>query len=270
MPQTCPKCHVVSLQPSRFCSDCGSAMAATVVQGRTVVMPDPPATGLLSSFDVRTIIERAHTSFGREPIAPPGATAVMGGGQREDTFLVIDHSGSMGEELDNGVTKLEGAIRAGVNLALQKFQLDPQDRIGVIAFSSTASLLLALCQLSARKRQIIETVQGIVVDGGTDIKTGLVAASQHFEWALTDVVRRIVLLTDGHGGRPLGTAKDLKSNGVVIDVIGVGQSPSGVDEDLLKQVASIQNQQPMYRFIKDHLTLVQHFTQLANKTTVGR
>ena len=60
-----------------------------------------------------------------------------------------------------------------------------------------------------------------------------------FDWRRNDVVRGIILLTDGHGGHPLRTADDLKSRGVVIDVIGIGPSPSAVDEKLLKKVASV-------------------------------
>lgn len=87
-----------------------------------------------------------------------------------------------------------------------------------------------------------------------------------FDWSRNDVVRRIVLLTDGHGGEPLRTAEDLKSRGVVIDVIGVGSNPSRVDEKLLRKVASVIEGETRYRFIKDQQTLVGHYTQLANKT----
>ena len=83
------------------------------------------------------------------------------------------------------------------------------------------------------------------------------------------MVRRIVLLTDGHGGHPIDTARDLKSKGVVIDVIGVGSAPSGVDEKLLRNVASVVEGEARYRFIKDQQTLVAHYTQLANKTATG-
>lgn len=269
MSQTCPKCGFVSQQPARFCPDCGTAMAATMVQGRTVVLPRARPTGPFSNFDPRTIIDRVRTALGQTAVAP-AFTTVTGDGQHEDTFLVLDHSGSMGEELDDGVTKLEGAIRAGVNLVLQKFQLDPKDRIGVIEFSSTAALRLPLSQLATDKRQIVAAIQQIAVGGGTDINTGFVVARKHYDWARADVVRRLVLLTDGHGGNPVRTSNDLRSKGVVIDVIGVGPSPSEVKENLLRKIASVQNGRPMYRFIKDHRTLVQHFTQLANKTTVVR
>ena len=45
-------------------------------------------------------------------------------------------------------------------------------------------------------------------------------ARDMFDWNRKDIVRRIILLTNGEGGDPLHTAKDLKSRGVVIDIIG--------------------------------------------------
>ena len=77
------------------------------------------------------------------------------------------------------------------------------------------------------------------------------------------------MLTDGHGGDPLRTSEELKAAGVIIDVVGIGPTSSDVNEDLLKQLASVVEGELRYRFIKDHRTLVQHYTQLANKTATG-
>ncbi len=77
------------------------------------------------------------------------------------------------------------------------------------------------------------------------------------------------MLTDGQGGEPLATAERLKSRGVVIDVIGVGKTPSDVNEPLLKKVASNIQGELHYRFIKDHQSLIAHYTQLAHKTKTG-
>ncbi|MGD2111192.1 MAG: VWA domain-containing protein, partial [Phycisphaerae bacterium] len=82
------------------------------------------------------------------------------------------------------------------------------------------------------------------------------------------VVRRIVLLTDGCGGHPIRTAQDLKSRGVVIDVIAVGHSEEEVNVKLLKKIASTVDGELRYRFIKDQQTLVAHITQLGGKTAV--
>ena len=62
------------------------------------------------------------------------------------------------------------------------------------------------------------------------------------------------------------TAAALKSQGVVSDAVDIGLNPYAVNEPLLKEVASVVDGVLRYQFIKDHRTLVRHFTQLANKT----
>ncbi len=106
------------------------------------------------------------------------------------------------------------------------------------------------------------------VSGGTDITAGLEVARDNFEWQRGGVVRRIILLTDGQGGNPLWTADDLKSHGVIIDVIGVGKNPSVVNEKLLRKVASVIQGESRYRFIKNAKGLVEHYTTLSGKTAV--
>ena len=105
--------------------------------------------------------------------------------------------------------------------------------------------------------------------GGTDINEGLKTARDSFDWNRNNVVRRIILLTDGHGGQPLKTSEELKSRGVIIDVIGIGSTPEGVDEKLLRKVASVIEGEVRYRFIADSLTLTRTYTQLANKTATN-
>ena len=123
--------------------------------------------------------------------------------------------------------------------------------------------------IASHKKQMIQEIQDLRPDNGTDINEGLKKARDMFDWTSNDVVRRVVLLTDGEGGDPLDTATNLKGRGVVIDVIGIGDSPKNVNEKLLKQVASTVGGELRYRFIKDQQTLVAHYTQLANKTATN-
>jgi Mg-chelatase subunit ChlD len=188
---------------------------------------------------------------------------------REQTVFVVDKSGSMAEQHDSRFSKMDAAIRANSSLVLHKAQIDPYDEIGIVTFEDFAMPVLNLCPIQTRRRDILQALQSLTPGGGTDINAGLEAARDMFDWNRNDVVRRIVLLTDGHGGYPLQTASDLKGQGVVIDVIGVGDSPANVDEKLLKKVASVVQGELRYRFIKDQQTLVAHYTQLANKTATA-
>ncbi|MBN2560181.1 MAG: VWA domain-containing protein [Phycisphaerae bacterium] len=191
------------------------------------------------------------------------------GGQREHSTHVVDHSGSMGEKFRDLMTKLVATQRACSNMIISKERIDPADEIGLVAFNHAAQVLLPISPLSTHKRQMLEVLQTLTAGGGTDINAGLKAARDLFDWGRQDVVRRVILLTDGHGGEPLATAEDLKGRGVVIDVIGIGPTPNHVNEKLLRKVASFIDGELHYRFIKDQRTLVDHYTRLAGKTKVG-
>ncbi len=270
--QSCPSCRNSNPSSARFCQSCGTPLAATCTQGRTLLMTSgqgPPNGG--SQFDSKAIAERARKAF--------GAGASHGGvspnrtnpsNQREDVMLVCDVSGSMKEEFDHGVAKIEALQRASVNLVLQKARIDPRDRVGVVVFNDRAELRTELTGVGNDKATLIQILQDLEAGGGTDITSGLLMAREYFDWTRSDVVRRIILLTDGEdAGDPIPTADDLKRQGPVIDVIGIGTSASDVNEKLLKRVASTIQGDLRYRFIKDHRTLVSHFTSLATKTSTS-
>jgi len=72
---------------------------------------------------------------------------------------------------------------------------------------------------------------------------------------------RIVLLTDGHSteGDPLTTAAKIKTDGIQLDIIGIGGSPSEVDEKSLRQMASVVDGEIRYWFIRSVGDLVRRF-----------
>jgi Mg-chelatase subunit ChlD len=269
MDQICSRCGTTSSGASRFCRACGTTLGATMTEQRTVVLaPETPVAQTRQGLG-HTVLQWARNTVGAGN--PVEDTSVMEPGfnaQRELTFFVLDISGSMGEEYDSLRTKLQAAQRAVTSMVINSARLDDQDEIGVIAFDHSASIALPLCKIASDKLRIIEAIQSLKIRGGTDINKGLKAAREAFDWDRRGVVRRIILVTDGHGGHPLQTAEDLKKRGVVIDIIGVGDRPANVAEKLLKRVASKIEGETRYRFIKDERTLVSCVTDLANKTAV--
>jgi Mg-chelatase subunit ChlD len=211
------------------------------------------------------VLESAVRSRGAPTrIMEPGPHERLG--QREQTIVVNDASGSMAEEYDDGHKKIDASCRASCNLVLQKLRIDPEDEVGLITFTDRATSLLQPQQLAAHAQEMIKRLQAMQARGGTDIAAGLDLAGQMLDWQRPGLVRRIVLLSDGYGGAPLACATALKQRGVIIDVVGVGATPDLVDEPLLKRVASTVDGQLRYRFITDQQTLIQHYTQLASKT----
>ncbi len=268
MDTTCPHCHTPNASQGRFCSNCGKILAATADSPQTLVMQ--PTQAHQPSVDVQTIIQRTQQAFGNGPVAAPTrVNPATNLGQREHIVFAIDVSGSMASRYDSRMSKLEAAVRANCTMVVEKQQIDPLDEIAIVSFCHKAQTHLTLCSIQTHKRQILTTLQSLRSHGGTDINEALKQAEQLFDWSHSDVVRRIVLLTDGHGGHPQRTAERLKSRGVVIDIVGVGAKPSGVNESMLKQIASVIEGELRYRFIKDQQTLIAHYTQLAGKTATA-
>lgn len=262
--KTCPNCQNQSSDTSCFCQNCGTTLDADIIQGNTIVYQPNSTQPPMSPQQAQTVVQRVQRAFGTNPVQLD-TTQIMTD-QREHTVFVVDVSGSMSCKYDFWNTKLQAAVRANISMILNKAQIDSNDEIGIVSFDHQARIILPICPIHSHKQQMIQTLQRLSIGGGTDINCGLKAARNAFGWHIKGIVRRIVLLTDGHGGEPLHTAQELKSNGVVIDIIGVGKSPSRVNEKLLKKCASVIQGETRYRFIKDQKTLVAHYTQLANKT----
>lgn len=267
----CPFCQRSNPDTARFCQGCGNPMDATSTNGKTRVYSPSGATGVAATaVNMQQVMNRVTNAFGSSPIPQATLTPHAGGKQQhEATALVIDTSGSMGGNFDNGVTKLDAAIRAACNLINNKANIDLRDEVAVISFNDSATLWAPHTSLQHGKPVLLSAVQSLMVSGGTDLNAGLIEAERSFDWRAQATVRRIVMLTDGEGGEPVTTAKRLRDAGVVIDIVGVGPTASDVNEKLLRQLASSIAGELHYRFIRDHESLIAHYTQLANKTRVA-
>ncbi|MDX2199638.1 MAG: VWA domain-containing protein [Phycisphaerae bacterium] len=257
--RTCPRCTLQNAPQARFCRQCGSPLSDVLAQATTIMM-GAPAGQAASRPSFATI--------------PPDLNAHIAAGtgtqQRECTCVVQDVSGSMGERYDDLYTKLVASQRAACAMVIHKTKLDPLDEMAVVSFTDSAQIVCPMISLDTGKPRLIQTIQSLTAGGGTDTNAALKAARDAFDRSRNDAVKRIVFQTDGQGGDPLSTANELKARGVIIDVVGVGESPSAVNEKLLKQVASVIAGETRYRFIKnDSATLIKHYTTLALKTKVG-
>lgn len=184
-----------------------------------------------------------------------------------DTVCVNDKSGSMSER-DCRPSRLEASKRAAQQYIMRRAEASPRDRVALVSFTEYAEVVLPLTNI-CEAATITKALQGLHAGGSTDINKGLEAAERIlFEDRPCDVqddrLRRILLLTDGHGGHPIRTARRLKSYGVLIEVIGVGGDPSAVNEKLLRKVATTDSQATHYWFFRDTDSLVAHYDHLAS------
>jgi Mg-chelatase subunit ChlD len=130
-------------------------------------------------------------------------------------------------------------------------------------------VVLPLTEIT-RLDAILLCLSSLRAAGGTDLAEGLKAANSLFaqDVALNPTLaryRRILLLTDGHGGNPLRWATHLKNAGVLIEVIGVGGDTSAVDEVTCARIATRDSEDFIhYWFFRDTEGLVAHYENLAS------
>lgn len=118
-------------------------------------------------------------------------------------LLVIDVSGSMGDEGGDGQTKLDLAKQAAVN-ALSQF--GPNDLVGLRIFSTKISPkeptdyldLVPIGPIATNREQIASRIRGLVPTEGTPLYTTAVASfelvSRQYK---PELINAVVLLTDG-------------------------------------------------------------------------
>jgi Ca-activated chloride channel homolog len=167
-----------------------------------------------------------------------------------DVVLVIDVSGSM-QATDVAPTRLDAAKSAASTLV---DQLPGEDRIGLVSFSSTATLRQPLTTDRGAVKAAIASLQP---SGGTALGTALLLAlSQLDPGSRTASGARprpamIVVLTDGvsnQGVDPLSVIPQVVAAKVKVQTIGIGlrdgsaivggERVGGVDESTLNAIAS--------------------------------
>lgn len=187
----------------------------------------------------------------------------------QDTVCVQDVSGSL-NWTDCIPSRLEASKKAAEAFIRRRAALSPGDRVGIVTFNNYGRVVLPLTEVT-RLDAILLCLSSLRAAGGTDLAEGLKAANSLFaqDVALHPTLarhRRILLLTDGHGGNPLRWATHLKNAGVLLEVIGVAQRPLDVREELLRQVATTDatNGFVHYWFFRDTDSLVAHYENLAS------
>src|SRR5258708_12831227 len=166
------------------------------------------------------------------PTAPTFRTGVSG----LRVVIVIDHSGSMGDN-----NKLDFAKRAG---ALFVGALKTGDSVAVVSFDNTITVNYPLTQITGATTQNAATsaINAIQRGGSTDIGDALLTALSQ----ITNATPRgcnevIVLLTDGDfnvGPDPHSVAPTVADQGVTILSVGVGSEISAGGQEVLQYIPS--------------------------------
>jgi uncharacterized membrane protein len=205
-----------------------------------VILVDVPARNLISSqmdavqayvrdLGGGLLVVGGPTSFGvggyfRTPLEEtlPLSMAIQDELRRPTLTMVfvIDRSGSMSDQ-SLGANKLEMAKEAAARAVSL---LQPQDRVGVVAFDDVATWVVQPAELGDAG-QVIAAIGAIRSGGGTDILAGLQAVADRLPGD-PGTLKHVILLTDG-GADPTGLfdlAAQLRlEHDITLTTIGIGQ-----------------------------------------------
>lgn len=150
--------------------------------------------------------------------------------KRARVLLLLDVSGSMGEEVANsgGATKLELAKKAALS-ALDDFAAT--DQVGVWAFTTdlpgphkTYAELAPVAPIGAQRAKVKSAIRDLVPLSGTPLYAATRAAAQQMTATLDpNAINAVVVLTDGKNEYP----QDTDLAGLVHD-LGAGTSEGGL------------------------------------------
>jgi Mg-chelatase subunit ChlD len=254
--------------------------AASLEKGQ---MPDPATVRseeFINAFDYRDpepagsapiafAWERARYPFAhdRDLLRFSVKTAASGRqpGRPLNLVLLLDNSGSM-ERADRVRIRQECLrVLAG--------QLQPQDRVSVVAFARTARLWVDGLP-GSQAGELSQRVGGLTPEGGTNLEDAMNLAYQtalrHF---LANGVNRVVLLTDGAANlgdvEPESLKKKVEAHrkqGVALDCFGIGWD--GLNDELLEALS--RNGDGRYGFVNTPEAATTEFaSQLAGALKVA-
>lgn len=166
--------------------------------------------GLLTTTGMHGVGREPELLREIEPIMPPRAVPEP---RPIELILVIDRSGSMmGPNIVNARTAGIAAVRA----------LRPDSRVGVVAFSGEADLVVPPVPMS-RADEVTRAIAGIRAGGGTNLAAALNAATN----IVTDddrYLHHVILMSDGESqpGPAIAAANALRYTGATITAITLG------------------------------------------------
>ena len=150
--------------------------------------------------------------------------------------IAIDRSGSMGGE------PMQRAREAAAYLIRQ---LDPTDRVSVVAFDDQIDVLTP-CRALGRAEGILENLDSLEARGGTDLHRGWSEACHQVEKGIErQRLNRVILLSDGQANTGITQAARIQAQveqwqrkGISTSTVGLGL---GYNEDLLAGMAQAGN-----------------------------
>ncbi|MHC4678994.1 MAG: VWA domain-containing protein [Planctomycetota bacterium] len=176
----------------------------------------------------------------------------------------MDASGSM-SNTDWKPSRQVAAHKPAVSFLKRLLSKQPDSIVAVVVYGDEATVLVGPTPVK-RHDKIAKAINSISSMGCTNITAALEIACNIFK--TTSCVNQAVLSTDGchnTGPDPRPISGRLRKHAIV-ECVGIGGSPSDVDEDLLGYIASsYPDGSKRYRWIGHKERLVETFENLAGR-----
>nr|MDO8108776.1 VWA domain-containing protein [Candidatus Sigynarchaeota archaeon] len=160
----------------------------------------------------------------------------------EDCVILFDSSRSMFKG-DFNPSRLAVTMRASLELIAKKFEIDANDRLGIVSFGTKAR---KISDFSSKKEVLFESLKKFEPGGESDIAEGLALSIQMLATEMRKIgskVVRILLFSDDRLGSmtnqliKLGNAA--KGLGIFIDCLVAGAPNRAGNYSVMKNLASI-------------------------------
>jgi uncharacterized membrane protein/secreted protein with Ig-like and vWFA domain len=148
--------------------------------------------------------------------------------------IVMDKSGSMGELVAGGVSKMDLANTA----AAEALNLLNDDDLGlVIAFDGSPKRVWGLDRIGGNRGYIESQIKAVKPGGGTDMYPGMVAAYEALRGARSQL-KHMILLSDGMTNPANFTelARSCFHEKITVSAVAIG---AGADQQLMQTIASL-------------------------------
>lgn len=181
-------------------------------------------------------------------------------GQPVDIALIIDSSGSMGQNDPNDLRL------AAAKLVLNTMK--PGDGIAVIKFSTSATVVQPMTTIDANNKSAIESaISAIRPEASTDIGDGIAKAAEQLSLGKSSR-KAAILLTDGLQTEGSYNNQHLQFRDKSWPIYAVGLSAQA-DQDLLNRIAA-DTGTGKFIFLKDASTVQPAYAQIAVQANCGR